>query len=395
MDSVTTVPDQRRSSSPLAVHGPLAAIALLASFVLLVGGYVALAASGGWFASTRPLEIQLDKALVVRGDSVWRGTLWAPTADAEGILIVRLTDSVLDTASFPTLRLAALGDTPPMSARLIWRQAEGSGSTFAKNINWKNDGLERIALANDPEWHGKVSGIGIVLRMQPRAALLIRSATLLPDTGRSIFAQFAQEWFDFEPWGEYSVHYLYGGSPNPRVPMLPAMFLIAALAFLIYYWLARRNGVAPLLGVAISFVLVAWVALDARWQINLLSNLHLTADRYAGKSMDEKHRAAEDAKIYLLADAIRRGLPPGVTSVTLISDLANLDLFVGKLRYYLFPLALQIKPAKLEPRTVLAIVEPSRTALDSAAGKLNLGDGRATNVEILSDDPLVRMVRLR
>ena len=395
MDSVTTVPDQQRSSSPLAVHGPLAAIALLASIVLLVGGYVALAAKGGWFAGTRPLEIQLDKALVVRGDSIWRGPLWAPTADAEGILIIRLTDSVLDTASFPTMRLAALGDTPPMSARLIWRQAEGSGNTFAKNIAWKNDGLERVALASDPEWHGKISGVGIVLRMQPRAALLIRSATLLPDTGRSMFAQFGGEWFDFEPWGEYSVNYLYGGSPNPRVPMLPAMFLIAALAFLIYYRLARRKGVVPLLGVGVVFALFAWVALDARWQVNLLSNLQLTADRYAGKNMDEKHRAAEDAKIYLLADSIRRGLPAGVTSVTLVSDLANLDLFVGKLRYYLFPLALQVKPATLEPRAVLAIVEPAHAVLNPAAGTLKLGEGRATSVEILGDDPLVRMVRLR
>src|SRR5450755_1836767 len=108
MDSVTTVPDQRRSSSPLAVHGPLAAIALLASLGLLVGGYVALAAKGGWFANTRPLEINLDDALVVRGDSLFRGPLWAPTADAEGILIIRLTDRVLDTAMYPTMRLAAL-----------------------------------------------------------------------------------------------------------------------------------------------------------------------------------------------------------------------------------------------------------------------------------------------
>jgi hypothetical protein len=368
---------------------------LTASIVLLVGGYFALAASGGWFATTRPLEIRIEDALVVRGESVWRGPLWAPAADAEGILIIRLTDSVLDTAAFPTFRMAALGDTPPMSARLIWRQAEGSRNTFAKNIAWKNDGLERVVLAGDPEWHGKVSGVGIVLRMQPRRALMIRSATLLPDTGRSIFAQLASEWFDFEPWGEYSVNYLYGGSPNPRVLMLPAMFLIAAIAFAIYFWLARRKGLAPRLGVGIAFALVAWIALDARWQLNLMSNLRLTADRYAGKTMDEKHRAAEDANIYLLAEAIRRGLPPGVTSVTLVSDLANLDLFVGKLRYYLFPLALLSKPDALDPRTVLAIVEPARTVLDPASGTIKLSDGRAANVEVLANDPLVRMVRLR
>src|SRR5260221_13812589 len=109
MDSVTTVPDQRRSSSPLAVHGPLAVMALLASIVLLVGGYIALAAKGGWLARTRPREIRLQDAVGLRGDSAWRGPLWAPTAGAGGLPLIRLTDHRLEPARVPTRRLASLG----------------------------------------------------------------------------------------------------------------------------------------------------------------------------------------------------------------------------------------------------------------------------------------------
>lgn len=389
------MPAQLRSSSPLAFHYSLAAIALIASIGLLVGGYVAVAANGGWFTYTPPIEFRPDTATVVRGDSEWRGSLWAPTADVTGILIIRLSEGTVDTALFPTLRIAALADAPPIAAKLLWRQAEGARTTFAKTIAWKGDGLERVALASDPQWRGKVDGLALALWLQPHTALLLRSATLLSDTGGSLLSQVASEWLDIEPWGEYSVNYLFGGAPNPRLPMLPALFAVAAVAFGLYARLARRNGLAPSLAVGALFAIAAWIAADARWQLNLFSNLRLTAEQYAGKTIDEKHRVAEDSKIYLLAEAVRQGLPQGVTKVTLVSDLADTEIFVGKLRYYLFPLWLQAKPDPLDPRAVIAIVESASSALDPASGTLKLADGRSMAVEILVDNPLLRLVRLR
>ena len=387
--------DQQRSSSPLTQHLPLAAIALVASIVILVGGYVALAARGGWFADTQAKKLNLDEAAVIVGESKRRGALWAPTADARGILIVRLSDRTVDTALFPTLRLAALADTQPMDAKILWRRVDGPMTTFVKTFPWRGDGVERVVLATDPEWHGGVAGLALALRMQPRAGLLLGSATLLPETGRSILSQLAGEWLDVEPWGEYSVNYLFGGAPNPRVPMLLATFAVFALAFGVYAWLARREGLSPSVWVGVAFAVAAWIAVDARWQFNLLSNLRATAQKYAGKTMDEKHRAAEDSKIYLVAEAIRRGLPEGVTKVTLVSDLGDTELFVGKLRYYLFPLYLQAKPDPLDARAVLAIVEAKDAMLDPQTGKLRLAEGRLLDVDTLVDDPLVRLVRTR
>ena len=116
----------------------------------------------------------------------------------------------------------------------------------------------------------------------------------------------------------------------------------------IYRALARRTGVVPSFAVGAAFAIGAWIAVDARWQLNLISNLERTAEKYAGKSIDEKHRVAEDSNIYRIAETIRKGLPAGVTKVTLVSDLADTELFVGKLRYYLFPLWLQAKPDPLD-----------------------------------------------
>jgi len=389
------VRDQQHSSNSLSFHYSLAAIALIASAVILGGGYVALAAKGGWFAHTPTMELRLDQAVVVRGESGKRGSLWAPAADAQGILIIRLSDHTIDTAMYPTLRLAALADTQPIAAKLLWRRADGPMTTFAKTIAWQGDGVERVALARDPEWRGNIAGFALALWMQPKAALLLRSATLLPDTGASVLSQVVGEWFDLEPWGEFSVNYLFGGTPNPRIPLLPAAVAVAALALVIYSILARRKGLAPLLAVGAVFAIAAWIAVDLRWQFNLLSNLRLTAEKYAGKTIDEKHRVAEDARIYQVAEAIRNGMPHGVTKVTLISDLANMELFVGKLRYYLFPLWLEPKPDPLDPQAVLAIVESKDASLDAAAGKLKFDNRPSLDVETLVNDPLVQLVRVR
>jgi hypothetical protein len=381
--------------SPTRYHASLAAIALIASTTLLVGGYLAFAAKGGWFADTPPMELQLADATVITGQSTLRGSLWAPTADAQGVLIIRLSERTIDTDSYPTLRIAALADTPPLAARFLWRQADGARTTFAKTLAWQGDGLERIALARDPAWRGRTSGLALALKLEPHAGLLFQSATLLSDTGESVLTQIAGEWFDREPWGEHSVNYLYSGTPNSRVPMLPAAFAIAAAAFGLYFVLARRKGLAPSFAIGVAFAIGAWIAVDARWQLNLFSNLRATAERYAGKTTDEKHRVAEDSKIYLVAEAVRRGLPAGVTKVTLVSDLADSELFVGKLRYYLFPLWLEVKSDPLDPRAVLAIVQSERSALDSVSATLTLADGRSMRVETLVDDPMIRLVRIR
>ena len=383
------------ANSSQSLHRFFAAIALVASVVILGGGYVALAARGGWFASTPPMRLSLEEASVIRGESQSRGSLWAPTADAQGVLIIRLSNRTIDTASFPTLRLTALADTQPVAAKLLWRQADGPMTTFAKSFSWQGDGVERLALASDPEWHGNIAGLAIALWMQPKAGLLLQSATLLPDTGSSVLAQAFGEWLVPELWAEYSVNYLFGGAPNPRVPLLPAAFVIAAVAFVIYAWLARRRGLRPSFAMGAIFAIAAWIAVDARWQLSLFTNLQLTAGKYAGKTIDEKHRVAEDARIYQVAETIRRGLPNGVTKVTLVSDLADTELFVGKLRYYLFPLWLQAKPDPIDPRAVLAIVESKNSSLDAAAGKFKLAQGPSLDVETLVDDPLVRVVRVR
>src|SRR5438067_9546128 len=55
----TLVREATSANSSQSLHRFFAAIALVASVVILGGGYVALAARGGWFASTPPMRLSL------------------------------------------------------------------------------------------------------------------------------------------------------------------------------------------------------------------------------------------------------------------------------------------------------------------------------------------------
>ena len=376
-------------------HLSLALIALATSVVLSAAVYIAFAAKGGWLEKRAPIEFSLADVALVRGKMTQRGALTVPIADADGLLILRLSEKLIDTSSYPTLRIAALSDAPPVAARLLWRHSGGSDRTSTMSIEWQGDGLERISLIGNGEWSGKVAGLALAFKLKPNTGLVFQSATLLPDTGRSIIAQVISEWLDPERWNMRSVNYIFGAAPNPRITMLPAIVFVAALAGVIYIALARRKGLAASVAVGVGLAVGAWMVVDAKWQFNLLANLYETNETYAGKTLDEKHKAAEDAMIYLLAQNIRRALPSDTTKVTLVSDFAGSELFLGRLRYYLFPLWLNDRLDQLDQHAVLAIVKPAHLVRDVAAGTLTWADGRSSPIEMLSNEPSLQLIRLR
>jgi hypothetical protein len=383
-------------AAPLSrLHLSLALISLALGVGLSAAVYIALTAKGGWFENRASIEFSPADIVLVRGKMTQRGPLAVPIADADGVLVFRLSEKLIDTSSYPTLRIAALADTPPIAVRLLWRHSGGSDRTSTMSIDWQGDGLERISLIGNGEWSGKVAGLALAFKLQPNSGLVLQSATLLPDTGRSIVAQLVSEWLEPESWTMHSVNYLFGGVPNPRLPMLPMVVAVAGLALVAYAALARRRGIAPSIAVGVGFAIGAWILVDARWQVNLLSNLRAAKQTYAGKTLDEKHKGAEDGMIYLLAQEIRRALPRETTKITLVSDLTSSELFLGRLRYYLFPLWLNDRPDQLDPRAVLAIVKPAHLVSSLSAETLTLADGRTLAIETLVDVPSFQLLRLR
>jgi hypothetical protein len=89
-------------------------------------------------------------------------------------------------------------------------------------------------------------------------------------------------------------------------------------------------NVAVVLGV----VFLGWFALDIRWQTNLLRQLDLTRQQFAGKSWEGKHLAAEDGALFDFMQQAKAKLPAASGRILYFSD----DNFLrGRGAYHLYP----------------------------------------------------------
>ena len=95
-----------------------------------------------------------------------------------------------------------------------------------------------------------------------------------------------------------------------------------------------RKILASDIRVILALVFLAWLALDMRWQLDLWHKLDLTRQRYAGKSWEEKHLAAEDGHLFDLMQQFRAKLPITQPRVFLFADE---EYVRGRSAYHLYP----------------------------------------------------------
>jgi hypothetical protein len=98
------------------------------------------------------------------------------------------------------------------------------------------------------------------------------------------------------------------------------------------------------LGIActIGGVFVAtWFAVDARWALNLARQTRVTYAKYAGKSLEQKHRSAEDGELdAFVAKAL--ALMPATPQRVFVA--AGEHYFRGRAAYHLYPHNVQFEP---------------------------------------------------
>ena len=84
----------------------------------------------------------------------------------------------------------------------------------------------------------------------------------------------------------------------------------------------------------LGLVFLGWFALDMRWQTNLLRQLDLTRQQFAGKSWKQKHLAAEDGALFDFMQQAKSKLPAAPGRILYFSDD---DLLRGRGAYHLLP----------------------------------------------------------
>ena len=111
------------------------------------------------------------------------------------------------------------------------------------------------------------------------------------------------------------------------------------LAAVLYLLLASRRGTRLDPRILLALFLAGWLALDARWQLDLWRQLQITRTRYAGQSSIEKRRGSEDAKLFRFVQEVKKRLPNEPQTIYLLTrDPEASDRYLQlRARYHLLP----------------------------------------------------------
>lgn len=353
-------------------------------------------------AKTKPITLTGKDFYIAIGKGDHDGDkLTLEELDEEGSAVISSRKALFNASKYPVVEYKITDRTPGAAVVLYWRTVTHNDETLFAKLHWNGDYLSAYNMSNEEEWKGAVTELGISvsgdLRKQP---ITIEQVTFSPWTVKSLLLLVWTEWNAFEGWSQKSINAIRGMPKNALLSPVVAAAAWCGLAMLLYsLWLliyrtpkvkflleteevgrsvkkahhsvARVHGWAKVeqcrgncrgrnphpptnettryttfsitlqlwdfKAIVIMFM-VAWFALDGKWQVNLWRQLADTKYLFAGKSHHEQHLAAEDAVLYEYAQAIKKVIPENNSGRLFLLH----DKWVGyarlKLMYYLLPL---------------------------------------------------------
>ena len=314
----------------------------LAGVVLTFIGFVAYFHSGPWLTNVEARTLPGSDLKPARGQVRIEGSvaiLEAPGDD--GNVIAAASFPPFDAANYRFVQVRMTGAYPAGGAHFVWRAQKGENTVRRVPLLSSGGRILPVTLTELDGWRGQIAGVGIIARGPMSAPLVVQSVELRPSSVWTTIDAMFSDWFEFEPWDGGSIHFMAGGNPSLAHP-LPLFLGIASLVGIALYLALIVMGHTRFSAqVAIAIALLGWLAIDARWQWNLWKQLDITRFQYAGKSWEEKRRAAEDGRLFEFMRAARREIGAKPAHVYVFAD-DEFDRVRGA--YHLFPLNLHVRP---------------------------------------------------
>ena len=338
-----------------AVPRPVAparrAWAALASFILATAlclvGYLSLTAHGRWIGGAVPKRWNADDFSVQRGTArLGKDGLTVLAPDETDTVVISL-NTTFRSSDYPVIAWRAVNVPDDVRAALLWYSDYKSSRMSTRALAVEAGQIASVDLGNDPDWIGTIGGLALVLRGHFSQAVTIRGVIAKSMTPREILADRLREWLAFEPWNGVSINTVTGGANVQELPLPALLAAIAVLGSLIYAALSRwaPRAVGSFRPEVIGYVFVAaWLLLDARWQWNLARQTARTYERYAGKSWQERHLAAEDGELFAFIERARQQLPPVSAQAPRVFMVASANYLRDRGAYHLYPYNVYFDP---------------------------------------------------
>lgn len=223
----------------------------------------------------------------------------------------------------------------------VWATRRAPSTMREVPMQYTGEGLGQLDLALQRDWRESIVGIGLMIYGELPEPLIVRRLELrqaTPDFA-SLVARLRAEWSVFEGWSQRSINFVMGGIPDGLFPPVLAAAAWCGLSSLFYLGLTLARRRSWRLQSFAVFFLVAWLALDARWQWDLWRQLELTYDQFAGKTWQEKRLAEEDGVLFQWVQKMKQHLPQSPVRLFVITaDPAGATNYVqNRAHYHLLP----------------------------------------------------------
>ncbi len=342
-----------------------------------------------WRAPAQPTTPQqwtgVELNLVEGKGHKGQDTLAVEALSDKGVAIASASSIQIEATDYSMVRLETGGTSPSSGLFVLWRRADNPGEIFTLPLNKDDQQTLSLRVSDDAAWRGKLSEIGLAITAPLTEPLVIHRLTLIPINTQPTLFDLAAEWLTHESWSAASINFLYGGTPYPMLPLLPAVVAMVVVACALYFVLIRIGFMLfnPLLIPVLIFS--GWLLLDVRWQFNLLKELSATSHNYAGKTWAERHKSAEDGDLFVFVMKVKENLPTTPVRILFFSDL---DYLQGRGAYYLYPHNVY-KGAGLSSTQYfrsgeyIAFYQKTSTQYNPTTQKLLLGNNQEVSVDLI------------
>lgn len=325
--------------------------------------------------------------------------------DSQGRALLALPIRALRATGAERLNVHVSGWQPQhLEAALVWREASAPRRLHSVALPLI-DGANTIDLFGVEGWSGEIAAPLIILvegvLPEPFAIQRVELLPMRPKPA-ALLRTILQEWTAFEGWRGHSINFLAGGSRNPLVSPILATALWVLFSAAVYVVLSLV-GRWPLRGLPFAVIfLVGWIALDARWQWDLIRQVQATHIQFAEISHDQRTHNTIDSALFDLAHIVKTEFAGPDARVIMLPD-RPMDgphhYQRVRLHHHLLPLnAASVWNVPHGPLTVpgdLVIVFSNHTRLtyDEDAGTLLWDRNRTLAVERLFEHPLATVYR--
>lgn len=336
---------------------------------------------GKWWGSASTLTWKGEALTLAKGRGYnIQGGLRIDGLAAPGVALASLSPQPFRAEDYPAVHWSVSSDKSNTKVEFLWRTTENPNRVFARELEWMGNSLAPLHMAGDDNWRGQIMELALMVHKPLDTPLTIEAVGVEPPLG-IVWC----EWFGAEPWLGTSINFM--GETIARQWFLPLPFIATALGLALFGYAALvwRKTLASDLRMVWALFFLAWFTLDMRWQLDLWHKLGLTQQRYAGKSWEDKHLAAEDGPLFSLMQQVRAKLPSTQSRVFLFADA---EYIRGRGAYHLYPFNVlngrNLLPAKqFKSGDFIIILGKDEVEFDAARQLLKWGAGQQLRADLL------------